>query len=63
MWKLENPKVEIEGRISLPMNQQHPQNLIINDSSLKKVAKISIGGLITAPVGGTFIHMNTIEEY
>jgi Ubiquitin-like modifier-activating enzyme ATG7 N-terminus len=63
VWKLENPRIEVEGRISLPMNQQHPQNLIINDYSLKNEQKKAIGGLISSPVRGTFIHLNTIEEY
>ena len=62
-WKLENPKVEVEGRVSLPMNQQHPQNLMVNDYSLKTQQKKAIGGLISSAIKGTFIHLNTIEEY
>ena len=62
-WKLQNPKVEIEGRISLPMSQSTPQNMSLNDNSFKKTQKKSIGGLISSSLNGTFIHTNTIEEY
>ncbi len=45
------------------MNQQHPQNLVINDNSLKHSRSKAIGGLLSTKVQGTFIHTNTIEEY
>ena len=65
VWKLENPKVEITARVSVPMNQQHSQNLQFSDFSLNSLSPStkSIGGLIHANIPGTFLHMNTIEEY
>jgi hypothetical protein len=65
VWKLENPKVDITARVSLPMNQQHSQNLQFSDFSLNSESPStkSIGGLIHANIPGTFLHMNTIEEY
>ena len=45
------------------MNQQHPQNLMVSDYSLKNQQKKAIGGLISSAIKGTFIHLNTIEEY
>ena len=45
------------------MNQQHPANLLVNDYSLRRTQKKTIGGLISSAVTGTFVHTNTIEEY
>ena len=37
--------------------------MIIDEHSLKLTQRKAIGGLISTPVQGTFIHFNTIEEY
>jgi hypothetical protein len=46
LWKLENPKYSITGKISLPLNQNSMSKLTLTDDSLKLVEKSVIGGLL-----------------
>ena len=63
VWKLESPRVEITGSVSLPSNPNMPQDIIVSEQSFQGHRKSTIGGLISSEIGGLFIHTNTIEEY
>ena len=63
VWKLEAPRVEITGLITLPGNPSVAQDLIVSEQSFEGHRKSQIGGLITSEIGGLLVHTNTIEEY
>ncbi|CDW71187.1 e1-like protein-activating [Stylonychia lemnae] len=63
IWRLQNPMVQINGLVSLPMNQKNPQNISIDENSLKQQKRKVIGGLLTQELQGVFHHTNTIEEF
>jgi hypothetical protein len=61
-WKLECPKVDIQGTISMPMSKNISSNLVIDENGFGQKTK-STGGLLEFNVSGKFIHFNTIEDY
>ena len=63
VWKLEAPRVEITGLISLPGSASVPQDLLVSEQSFEGHRKSTLGGLISSEVRGLLVHTNTIEEY
>ena len=63
VWRLDAPRVDIKGFISLPGSASVPQDLVVSEQSFEGHQKKTLGGLITSEVSGVLIHTNTIEEY
>ena len=63
VWKLEAPKIDIKGYISLPGSTTVPQDLVVSEQSFEGHQKKTLGGLITSEISGVLVHTNTIEEY